>query len=147
MLPRKLRVVRAKKVARNASKGENPSGRGSVGRSKKPSSRREQSATGANQQSLDGRAGKLLGRAGAANMRQAGRGAKEPSAPKPAAGAVTFKAPETFVFEGHRASSTQGNRGLRLGGARKKKPGRPAGRSARRGADWKSKVASGGGSK
>lgn len=143
MLPRKLRVVRAKKIARNPTKNDR-SGERPGSKYKKPSNRGGDSATGANQQSLQGRAGKLLGRAGAASMRSAERQAKDIPA-KAAPGAVTFRAPEAFVFEGHRASSTQGNKGLRLGGAgRKKKAGRPTGRSAKRGAAWKSKVASGG---
>jgi len=106
---------------------------------------------------MAGRAKKLLGRAGGAQtVRGAGPGTGanagmverkghvgevriEQLAPKPMPGGI--RKPESFVFEGHRASSTQGNKHLRLGGGGggKKSKGKPRTRSANRGADWKKK--------
>jgi len=108
---------------------------------------------------MAGRAKKLLGRAGGAQtVRGAGPGTganagtverkgqvgevrieRRESAPKPMPGGI--RKPESFVFEGHRASSTQGNKHLRLGGGGggKKSKGKPRTRSANRGAEWKKK--------
>lgn len=138
LLPRKLRVSRAKKntgpkpESKSASKGPlrngvrtTHGGRGQGGR------------VDPEQQSFKGRAAKLLGRAGAAGMKSATQSNTTPLGAK-----GTIKAPESFVFEGHRASSSQGNKGLRLGkGSGKKKDGRPRNRSAKRGAEWKKKAA------
>lgn len=90
-----------------------------------------------------GRAKKLLGRAGAARGgdRTARRtGANDTPVGKPGVNGAAIRKPESFVFEGHRASSKQGNTGVKLGrsGGGKKK-GRPTDRSAKRGAAWKTK--------
>jgi len=70
---------------------------------------------------MTGRAGKLLGRAGAAQVRgHSGHG----------------KTPEAVVFEGYRASSKQGKGTLKLGGSGKKQ-GKPRTRSSKRGAAFK----------
>ncbi|KAF2214869.1 hypothetical protein CERZMDRAFT_36950, partial [Cercospora zeae-maydis SCOH1-5] len=102
MLPRKLRVSRAKAPKKNAKAG---SGR--------PSLRPHQAAgrgsgyqrklTGEEASRL-GRSAKLLGRAAAANLRKGG-----------------IKKPENFVFEGHRASARGGKSGLKLGGSKSAK--------------------------
>lgn len=140
MLPRKLRVSRAKAQKRNAKPG---SGR--------PGANTKASASGYKRKLTEeelaqmGRQGKLLGKAGAAHMvknqsKPAGTGKKEF---KPN-GLEGFKRPEAFVFEGHRASSKQGNQGLKLGGKnsgkKKQQPqrqGKPTDRSAKRGAAFK----------
>lgn len=111
LLPRKIRVVRAKSMKRNASK--RLPGRG------KPMDQESKS--------MQGRAGKLLGRAGAANFKKG-----DIKSPK----LTTFKPPEAFVFEGHRASSAQGTTGLKLGGSGKRKD-RSRSRSSKRAAAWK----------
>lgn len=49
----------------------------------------------------------------------------------------SIRAPESFIFEGHRASSKQGKTGLKLGGGGKKKGGKPGTRSSKRGTAWK----------
>lgn len=124
MLPRKLRVSRAKAVKRNAKPG---SGR--------PSTRPAGSTTGYQRKvtgaeaSRAGRAGKLYGRAAAAQMKSRGNDA---NAMKLGEG---IKKPEAFVFEGHRATSKSGKAGLKLGG--KKAKGKPTNRSAKRGAAYK----------
>lgn len=110
MLPRKLRVSRAKAPKRNAKPG---SGRPGMGR---PTSKSGyQRKITAEEASKMGRAGKLLGRAGAAQSRRAGGApATRPKQAGPALG-DGIKNPENFIFEGHRASVKQGNTGLKLG--------------------------------
>ncbi len=82
--------------------------------------------------SLQGRAGKLLGRAGAAQFKALSntntgndRGLRN-----------VVKTPESVVFEGYRASSRNGKEGMKMGGSGKKK-GKPRSRSSKRGAAWK----------
>jgi nucleolar protein 12 len=111
LLPRKIRVVRAKSMKRNASK--RLSGRGK--------------ALDHDSKSMAGRAGKLLGHAGAANFKAGGD--KRPSS-------TTFKPPEAFVFEGHRASSGQGTTGMKLGGSGRRKD-KSRSHSNKRTAAWK----------
>ena len=122
MLPRKLRVSRAKAQKRNPKAG-----------SKVPSSQPrtngyQRKVTG-EEASKMGRANKLFGRAAAAQMKHDFTGGQKQS--------NGIKPPESFVFEGHRASSTGGKSGLKLGGCGKKKPGKPTSRSAKRGAAYK----------
>jgi len=144
LLPRKLRVVRAKNPKHSASASQNPAFASRRGLPPVRNGDKRPPVSGGNavEQSLHGRVGKLLGRAGAANMRMSG--AEKPYV-KVASGTVSKKksirAPESFVFEGHRASSTQGNSGLKLGGSGKRKGGRPRDRSAKRGAAWKANSA------
>ncbi|KAF2733234.1 hypothetical protein EJ04DRAFT_553489 [Polyplosphaeria fusca] len=103
LLPRKLRVVRAKKIR---SKVKTP-----VGGDKSSSKSVFQPKKTDEQKSREGRARAMLGKAGA------------------------FKSAESFVFEGHRASSKQGTSGLKLGG--KKKRTTPSNRTKKRAAAYK----------
>lgn len=122
LLPRKLRVVRAKKFKKTQNQASAPS---------KPSrdgNARITPRVKPEQQSLNGRAKKLLGRAGAATIND-----------RTAAGGAGIRAPESFIFEGHRASSAQGNTGLKLARSGKKKGGKPTDRGAKRAAAWKRK--------
>ncbi|KAK7531066.1 hypothetical protein IWX49DRAFT_331129 [Phyllosticta citricarpa] len=149
MLPRKLRVTRAKpfkrtKQQQNASTSTRPAVGGGSSRIYNPK-------LSAEQKSLQGRAAKLLGKAGAAKIKKpdfAGTGAnaverKGDNGAKETSGPGGFKAPEAFVFEGYRASSKQGKSGLKLGGGGGKKGGsgkkgvKPASRSSKRAAAWK----------
>ncbi|KAK0250018.1 Nucleolar protein 12 [Friedmanniomyces endolithicus] len=145
MLPRKLRVTRAKAVKRNAKPDSGrPTNRG-------PNSTGYQRKVTGEERSQAGRAGKLFGRAGAANMRKPpGRGGRrgDPmhSADNPnntklgdgAPRAAGIKRPEDFVFEGHRASNKSGKTGLKLGGKSKgKSKGKPTTRSSKRGTAFK----------
>lgn len=130
MLPRKLRVVRAKGIKRNKTNSAT---------SARPVSTKGvyNPKISAEERSMQGRAAKLLGKAGAAKVRLGGKfgGNKGPKKEdKPANG---FKTPEQFVFEGHRATEKQGKTGLKLGGKKSKKGGKPTSRSSRRGAAWK----------
>lgn len=106
MLPRKLRVVRCKKpsVTKRAQEG----------RGRTESTRRRHLGNAADAErtektntepALQGRLKKMLGRAGIAEMRGAGkRGQRAP-----------------LVFEGQRATNDQGNTGLRFSGGSKRK--------------------------
>lgn len=107
LLPRKLRVARAKAPKRKDKKPTPSSSRGKVSRSKAVYNAKISDEQKTNQ----GRARAMLGKAGAS---QSG---------------------EAFVFEGHRASSKQGHSGLKLGG--KKKGGKPMNRGSKRAAAWK----------
>ncbi|KAL1631406.1 Nucleolar protein 12 [Diplodia seriata] len=134
MLPRKLRVVRAKGIKRNKTNSAT---------STRPVSTKGvyNPKVSAEERSMQGRAAKLLGKAGAAKIKSAGRpeGKRDfkTREDKPANG--MFKTPEQFVFEGHRATEKQGKTGLKLGGkkGKGKKGGKPTSRSSKRGAAWK----------
>lgn len=139
LLPRKLRVVRAKAIKRNAKT------KASLAEQNESSSGYKPKLT-AQQISMRGRASKLLGRAGAAQMakttgRFAATGANGTSVGNSRIPGAAIKPPEAFVFEGHRATASQGNRGLKLGGKssggkRGGKGGKPNGRSAKRAAAY-----------
>ncbi|KAJ6780580.1 hypothetical protein PWT90_04063 [Aphanocladium album] len=141
MLPRKLRVTRAKDPRKTNQAIErtkakfNSSGGGGGGGGKNGSERngkfaRKGAATYVpkmtpDQQAAAGRAGKLFGRAHG----RAGGNTALPSG---------IKAPEKIVFEGRRASSRDAlPKDLKK--KAKTKKARPTTRSARRGADWKKK--------
>jgi nucleolar protein 12 len=110
LLPRKLRVTRAR-AQKKKEKKPAPSMKDLTFKSKGAYSAKIPEE----QSSMQGRARAMLGKAGKAGA---------------------FKSAESFVFEGHRASSKQGTSGLKLGGKKGKKKG-PNGRKARSQA-WKS---------
>lgn len=143
MLPRVLRVVRAKAQHKQVSS--------------RPTARQPKSSKSSqiynpkvdpNQASLQGRATKLLGKAGGAKFKKTGandttlgtRGDKQASGSEEAkSGMAGIKAPESFVFEGYRASASKGKpKDLKLGGkGGGKKKSKPRTRSSNRGAEWK----------
>ncbi|KAK6841980.1 nucleolar protein 12 [Apiospora arundinis] len=158
MLPRILRVSRAKDprktnlnmerstklkadlIASGSSKG-GPEG---------PKSTKYKFKATPEQQSLAGRAGRLLGRAGAARQQREIRGDKRKSGGDSATGSNTtalniMKTPQQIVFEGRRASSKDGKpRDLKIGkgkGSKGKKSVTSAkpGRGAKRAAEWRKK--------
>ncbi|ORY14563.1 hypothetical protein BCR34DRAFT_560225 [Clohesyomyces aquaticus] len=114
LLPRKLRVVRAKGMKRRMDKKPivPPTAIGKPHLAKAASGVYNAKISD-EQKSKLGRARAQLGKAGA------------------------FKSAESFVFEGHRASSKQGKSGLKLGGKKKGASGKPKTRSSKRGAAWK----------
>ena len=127
MLPRILRVTRAKNIQKTSSR------QGPERRSMKSSLTESGSGTyrpkiPSDVQSMSGRAGKLLGRAGAARYRGSGDSREKRTG--------VSKSPEAIVFEGYRASSKQGKGTLKLGGSGKKQ-GKPRTRSSKRGAAFK----------
>ncbi|KAI4177952.1 MAG: hypothetical protein LQ343_000036 [Gyalolechia ehrenbergii] len=133
LLPRILRVTRAKKMTKTSTRKSQHNSKVRETRST-VSEARYIPKTDASARSLSGRAGKLFGRAGAAQVKgQASLGDKQ--SPKGPGGVA--QGPEQVVFEGYRASSKQG-RGAKLGGSGKKQ-GKPRTRSSRRGAAFKAK--------
>ena len=118
MLPRKLRVVRAKSLKKKPEEKQHRAYKNS-GAESATYNRRIPSAV----QSLSGRANKLLGRAGAAQLKaNTDSGDRNGVARKP----------ESFVFEGHRASQSASKKK-----GSKKVLGKPQNRSSKRGADFK----------
>lgn len=111
LLPRRLRVVRAKSAKRNNSKRP-PTSSGLMN---------------PKEQSMRGRAGKLLGRAAAVKLKRRDRNSPLPTSIQPL---------EAFAFEGYRASSKQGTANLKLGGSGKRKD-KSKFRSSKRSAAWK----------
>ncbi|KAF2806987.1 uncharacterized protein BDZ99DRAFT_465735 [Mytilinidion resinicola] len=130
LLPRKLRVVRAKAFKRNAKPNASSSTKPNLTGGYAPK-------VSAEEKSMAGRAKKLLGRAGAAQVRKgqmALSGNKKQDFPS------GFKRPEQIVFEGHRASIKQGHSGLKLGKTMKKKGvGKPTKHGSKRASAWKEK--------
>jgi nucleolar protein 12 len=118
LLPRTLRVTRAKNVTKTASYSNTSTSARSKGPVRGPTQKPSSQA-----QSLSGRAGKLLGRAGAAQLKK-GVKTSDP-------GLGVKKSPEQVVFEGYRA---KGGEKPALGRLKK---GKVMGRSAKRGAAFK----------
>ncbi|KAL9585653.1 MAG: hypothetical protein Q9212_001390 [Teloschistes hypoglaucus] len=126
LLPRALRVTRAKKLTKNASK--RPSQKGASGADNR-SNAKDVAKINPTTQSLSGRAGKLFGRAGAAHMKR--------KADVDGGRVQIARTPEQVVFEGYRASRKAGG-GAKIGGSGKRQ-GKPRTRSSRRGAAFKAK--------
>jgi nucleolar protein 12 len=137
MLPRVLRVTRAKAVRKTASASQrsqlsnrplvNGSGSRNQGHIYEPK-------VSTQQLSLQGRAAKLLGRAGAANIK-GNEGLDRKRHPKGLKNIA--RSPETIVFEGFRASAkSRKPDGLKLSGKGKKSKLKK-GRSIKRANDWK----------
>ena len=116
LLPRALRVTRAKKMNKTARHKSNDDG---IYRAK-PST---------DMMSLKGRSSRLLGRAASAQLRSSDRKDSSSSIKR-------TKTPQKVVFEGHRASSTPG-KGLLGNSGLGRKRGKPKIRSSRRGAAFK----------
>jgi len=136
MLPRILRVTRAKALKKTAlaSQSTRPKivGTGNPNREKIYNPKITPQT-----QSLQGRASKLLGKAGAAQLKRQGldRSKGAPQGAKSIEGIA--KTPEAIIFEGHRATASSGKpKDLKLG-AKKKKGGKPVNRSSKRGNAWK----------
>lgn len=148
MLPRVLRVTRAKamKKTANAQKREQAP-RPFVKGSNNPNNQVIYNPKmTSHQQSLQGRAGKLLGKAGASQFRKRDEAANK-GGPRQRVtgtndtplGVPGIKGPEAFIFEGYRASSNNGKpKDLKLGGKNaKNKGGKPKTKSANRASAWK----------
>lgn len=120
MLPRILRVTRAKNIKKAGTSRES----GATMKRKHATATTYKPKMPADVQSLIGRAGKLLGRAGAAQLRSAGE--QSGSLTKKVTGIA--KPPESMVFEGYRASSHQGKTMLKSK-VSSKKHGKPSVRS------------------
>ncbi|CAG8954903.1 hypothetical protein HYFRA_00008591 [Hymenoscyphus fraxineus] len=139
MLPRVLRVVRAKAVRKTAlasrAKIAAPQSKSQIYNPKMPTE----------ESTLKGRAGKLLGRAGAAQFKKGKvTGANDIVMGKRGDGVKSIagiaKTPESIVFEGYRASAKNGKpKDLKMGGkgAKGGKKGKPTNRGAKRATAWK----------
>ncbi|KAL9122253.1 MAG: hypothetical protein Q9187_001188 [Circinaria calcarea] len=133
MLPRVLRVTRAKSLRKTASytnstRGvkKTPQARGTEVYKPKLSSR---------VQSLSGRAGKMFGRAGAARLKNYSDDQMAKDSSMTHLKGIT-KTSESIVFEGYRASSRQSKGTLKSGGPGMSR-GKPRTRSSKRGAAFK----------
>lgn len=140
MLPRVLRVVRAKAVRKTAlasASNHRPDPRNAKSNPNKPRIYNPKMTSEAS--SLAGRAGKLLGRAGAAQFKQreAASGANGTVMGRKGEGKAiegVAKTPEAIVFEGYRASAKNGKpKDMKP----KKGKGKPKGRSVNRASAWK----------
>ena len=131
LLPRTLRVTRAKNIKKTSS--YSVSGKQSIKPSKKPGqSPSYDPRSTSNAKTLQGRAGKLLGYAGAAKLTS--RDSKSWQGSK--TNGNLQRSPESFVFEGYRASSKRVGWQSAVRGVGKKQ-GKPKTRSSRRGAAFK----------
>ncbi|KAI1379560.1 hypothetical protein F4677DRAFT_409681 [Hypoxylon crocopeplum] len=145
MLPRALRVSRAKdprKTALAMERTVKAKLEGSNSHDKKSKSTKHRPKVTPEQQSLAGRAGKLLGRVAAARQRHGFKdGDRQPKERKATAANEAFKTPEQIVFEGRRASEKDGRpRDLKFGKTKGKKgaiKAKTKGRGARRAAEWR----------
>lgn len=156
MLPRILRVSRAKDPRKTAlamerttkARLEAAAAADKSGPSGAKSTKYKHKAT-PEQQSLAGRAGRLLGRAGAARQQRELKGGGRTSRPREAQEATgsvdlsAIKTPEQIIFEGRRASAKDGRpKDLKFKGQKSKKAGGAAkakGRGATRAAAWRQK--------
>jgi nucleolar protein 12 len=136
MLPRVLRVTRAKAIKKTAlaSQHTRPSKCSFPNGSSNPNRERIYNPKISGQhQSLQGRTTKLLGKAGAARFNGVSNIAGEETQPH-----SIIKIPESIVFEGYRASQKSGRpKDLKLGGSGGGKKGKPRTRSSKRALDWK----------
>lgn len=128
MLPRALRVTRAKDPRKTALAQERATARVAAINGAAKRTKYQPKAT-PEQQSMAGRAGKLFGRA-AAFQRKGGPRTNVRALP------AGLKTPEQVVLEGRRASSRDALP-KDLKGKKVKSKGRPKTRSARRGAEWR----------
>ena len=131
MLPRILRVTRAKNIRKTTSSKDGGKRYHRGARATKAAGDYTPKVS-SKAQSLSGRAGKLLGHAGAAQFRGAG---DTTGVSKNQAGGI-MKSGESIFFEGYRASSKQGKGTMKMGGSGNKQ-GKPRSRSSRRGSEFK----------
>jgi nucleolar protein 12 len=146
MLPRLLRVTRAKAMQKTAKAQER--------KRKEPFAKPALKAANPNnvviynpkmssqQSSLAGRAARLLGKAGAATFgkRDAilAKGVKDATEGMKKVEDGAIKGPEAFIFEGYRASAKNGKpKDLKLGGKNVKSKGKPKNHGSKRASEWK----------
>ncbi|KAM0254446.1 hypothetical protein ACHAQJ_006786 [Trichoderma viride] len=141
MLPRTLRVTRAKDPRKTAQAVERNRSKADMIDGASRSTKYKPKAT-PEQQAAAGRTRKLLGRSAASKQRFAGKRSFSHAA-KEVETADGIKTPERIIFEGRRASSRDAlPKDLKLGKKNKKKAGRPMKpqhRGARRAAAWQKK--------
>ncbi|KAL9039287.1 MAG: hypothetical protein Q9180_002619 [Flavoplaca navasiana] len=134
LLPRVLRVTRAKKMTKN-SLTKPQHGRRKADEAMASKAKYVPKMDSA-KQSLSGRAGKLLGRAGAAYL----KGQQSVGTPSLKGAGNAMRTPEQIVFEGYRASSKQGQGAkIKKKQQQQQQAGKPGTRSSRRAAAFKAK--------
>lgn len=136
MLPRALRVTRAKDPRKTALHQERVRAKLGAAAGASPSARpgKYRRKFTAEEQTNAGRAAKLLGRSAAFTGRAGARGAPAPP------GGPGIKTPEQIVFEGKRVSSKDGRpRDLKFGKKAAAKGGKPKNRGTKRAAEWRKK--------
>ncbi|KAI0159676.1 hypothetical protein GGR57DRAFT_458312 [Xylariaceae sp. FL1272] len=146
MLPRPLRVSRAKDPRKTSNAMERSAKGRNDGMQKSKSTKYKVKIT-PEQQSQAGRAGHLFGRAAAAKQRRGFKSGREPRVRREkgegsgAADGNAIKPPEQFIFEGRRASSKDGKpKDLKFGKTKGKKGAiraKTKSRGARRAAEWR----------
>ncbi|KAL6908665.1 hypothetical protein GGI43DRAFT_379508 [Trichoderma evansii] len=140
MLPRALRVTRAKDPRKTALAVERTRAKADNADSASRSTKYKHKAT-PEEQAAAGRTRKLLGRSAAVKQRFGGKRSFS-SASKDIGAGDEIKTPERIIFEGRRASAKDGlPKDLKLGKKQKKKgkSARPQHRGARRAAAWQQK--------
>ncbi|KAL0936427.1 Nucleolar protein 12 [Colletotrichum truncatum] len=142
MLPRALRVTRAKAPHKTALAMERSKTKGQPNPSA-PGSTKYRAKITPEQQSMAGRAGRLLGRSGALRERKGGDKRDRRANGSGVVPKDDIKAPEEFIFEGRRASAKDGKpKDLKFGKRTKKgrvQKSKPTGRGARRAEQWRKK--------
>lgn len=142
MLPRALRVTRAKDPRKTATAQERQRERMMAASNDSKSTKYKKKLT-PEEKSMAGRAGRLLGRSAAAAQGRKARGSDRRSRSdfrSQENGVDGLKTPEQIVFEGSRASSKYGRpKDLKIGKKARGKSGKPTGRAARRTAEWRKK--------
>ncbi|KAH7170809.1 hypothetical protein EDB81DRAFT_776725 [Dactylonectria macrodidyma] len=135
MLPRALRVTRAKDPRKTALAQERSKAKSAATNGATKSTKYKAKAT-PEQQSMAGRTGKLLGRSAAVQQRHGKRPQKTDGSEAP----TTIKTPEQFVFEGRRATTRDAlPKDLKAKKAKGKKSGKPQNHGSKRAAEWKKK--------
>ncbi|KAM5355735.1 hypothetical protein ACJ41O_002381 [Fusarium nematophilum] len=137
MLPRKLRVTRAKDPRKTSLAQERSKAKTLVANGDKSMKYRHKATP--EEQSMAGRTSKLLGRSAAAKQRH-GKRQQKGNSDEVSNPLAALKTPEQVVFEGRRASAKDGRpKDLKFGkkAKGKGKTGRPQNRSAKRAAEWK----------
>ncbi|PKS10529.1 hypothetical protein jhhlp_002282 [Lomentospora prolificans] len=136
LLPRNLRVTRAKNPQKTAQAMKKrilvPSNASAT-----PGSAKYKPKVTPEEQSMAGRASKLLGVAGAARKVRGGK--KGSTARYDSKSSADLKTPEEIVFEGKRASAKDGVKFGKRPKFRKAGPKKLQGKRAQRAADWKKK--------
>ncbi|KAG6066344.1 hypothetical protein E4U32_006150 [Claviceps aff. humidiphila group G2b] len=141
LLPRILRVVRAKDPRKTALAQERTRSRAQAADRQAHNTKYTPKKT-PEEQAAAGRAKKLLGRAGGFHHGKNGANDRGPASSANAVNVANRDGAQPVVFEGNRASMNDGrprDLKMRKGKGKGKPKGKPQNRSARRGADWKKK--------
>ncbi|OLN97015.1 Nucleolar protein 12 [Colletotrichum chlorophyti] len=148
MLPRILRVARAKAPHKTALAMERANSAKAQAGPGAPGSTKYRAKITPEQQSMAGRASRLLGRSGALRERRGGDRKHRHASGSGVVPKDDIRPPEDFIFEGRRASAKDGKpKDLKFGKRNKAKGGvkktKPTGRGAKRAAEWQKKQKSG----